>query len=43
MDYHGSHNFTDVKVSDFEARRPDVSYITELSHMVHKKLVISGN
>ena len=27
MDYHGNHYFTDVKISDFAAGRPDVSYI----------------
>ena len=27
MDYHGSHYFIDVKISDFATGRPDVSYI----------------
>ena len=31
MDYHGNHYFTDVKISDFAAGRPDVSYIIELN------------
>ena len=31
MDYHSNHYFTDVKLSDFAAGRPDVSYIIELS------------
>ena len=30
MDYHGNHYFTDVKISNFVAGRPDVSYIIEL-------------
>ena len=34
MDYHGNHYFTDVKISDFAAGRPDVSYIIELNHML---------
>ena len=29
MDYHGNRYFTDVKVSDFAAGRPDVSFIIE--------------
>ena len=36
MDYHGNHIFTDVKKNDFEIGRPCVSYIVELSHMLHK-------
>ena len=31
MDYHGNHYFTDVKISDFAAGRPDVSYVIELN------------
>ena len=31
MDNHGSHYFTDVKISDFAAGRSDVSYIIELN------------
>ena len=42
MDYHGSHYFTDVKTSDFAAGRPDVSYITELSHMLHINLLFQA-
>ena len=36
MDYHGNHYFTDVTISDCAAGRPDVLYITELNHMLHK-------
>ena len=43
MDYHGNHYFTDVKVSDFAAGRPGVSYIIELSHMLHKNLLFQAN
>ena len=39
MDYHGKHYFTDVKISDFSAVRPDVSYIMELNHMLHYNLL----
>ena len=43
MDYHGNHYFTDVKIRDFEARSPDVSYIIDLSHMQHKQLLFQAN
>ena len=32
-----------VKISDFIAGRPDVSYINELSHMLLKNLLFQGN
>ena len=35
MDYHGNHYFSDVKISDFVAGNPEVSYIIELNHMLH--------
>ena len=34
MDYHGNHYFTDVKISDFAAGRPDVSYIIEQKNLL---------
>ena len=43
MDYSGNHYFTDVKISDFAAGRPDVSYIIELNHMLHKNLLFQAN
>ena len=43
MDYHGNHYFTDVKISDFAAVRPDVYYIIELSHMLHNNLLFQAN
>ena len=44
MDYHGNHYFTDVKIiSDSAAGRPDVSYIIELKHMLHKNLLFQAN
>ena len=43
MDYHGSHYFTDVKISDFATGRPDVSYIIKLNHMLHKNLLFQAN
>ena len=43
MDYHGNYYFTGVKISDFAAGRPDVSYIIELSHMLHKYLLFQAN
>ena len=43
MDYHGNHYFTDVEISDFEAGRPDVSYIIGLSQMLHKNLLFQAN
>ena len=42
MDYHGNHYFTDVKINVFAAGSPDVSYIIELNHMLHKNFAISG-
>ena len=43
MDFHGNHYFTDVKMSDIAAGRFDVSYIIELSHMLHKNLLFQAN
>ena len=43
MDYHDNHYFTDVKISDFAAGRPDVSYIIELNHMLHYTLLFQAN
>ena len=43
MDYHGNHNFTDVKISDFSAGRSDVSYIIELNLMLHNSLLFQAN
>ena len=43
MDYHGNHYFIDVKISDFVAGRPDVSFIIELNHMLHKNLFQTNN
>ena len=43
MDFLGNHYFTDVKISDFAAGRPDVSYIIGLSHMLHKHLLFQAN
>ena len=43
MDYYGNHYFTNVKISDFAARRPDVSYIIELNHMLHHNLLFQAN
>ena len=43
MDYHGNHYFTDVKISDFAAGLPDVSYIIELNDMIHKSLQFQAN
>ena len=43
MDYHGTHYFTDVKISDLAAGRPDVSYIIELNHMLHYNLLFQAN
>ena len=43
MDYHGNHYFTNVKISDFQAGRPDVSYIIELKHMLHNNLLLQAN
>ena len=43
MDYHGNHYFTDVKISDFAAGMPDVSYNIALSHMLHKNLLFQAN
>ena len=42
-DYHGNNYFTHVKISEFAAGRPDVSYIIELSHMLHKHLLFQAN
>ena len=43
MEYHGNHNFTDIKISDCVAGRPDVSCITKLNHMLHKILLFQAN
>ena len=43
MGYRGNHYFTDVKISDFASGMPDVSYDTELSHMLHKHLLFQAN
>ena len=43
MDYHGNHYFTDVKISDFAAGRPDVSDIIELNHMLQYNLLLEEN
>ena len=43
MDFHCNHYVTDVKISDFAAGMPDVSYIIELSHMLHKHLLFQAN
>ena len=43
MDYHGNHYFTDIKLSDFAAGRPDVAYIIELNHMLHYNLLSETN
>ena len=43
MDYHGNHYFTDVKISDFAAGRPDVSYIVELNCMLLKIWLFQAN
>ena len=42
MDYHGNNYFTDVKIIEFAAGRPDVSYIIELSHKLHKHLLFQA-
>ena len=43
MDYHDNRYFNDVKISDFSAGRPDVSYNIELNHMLHKSLLFQAN
>ena len=43
MHYHGNHYSTVVKKKDFAAGRPDVSYIIELSHMLHKNVLFHAN
>ena len=43
MDFHSNHYFIDVKISDFAAERPDVSYIIELNHMLHNNLLFQAN
>ena len=42
MNYHDNHYFTDVKISDFEAGRPDVSYIIEQKPMLHYSLLFQA-
>ena len=42
MDYHGNHYFTDVKIINFVAGKPDVSYVIKLNHMLHSSAAISG-
>ena len=43
MYYHGNHYFTDVKISDFAAGRPAVSYIIELNNLLHKNVLVQAN
>ena len=43
MDFNGNHYFTDVKISEIAAGRSDLSYIIELSHMLHKNLLFQTN
>ena len=43
MAYHGDHYFTDVKISDFEAGRSDVSYSIEFSRIIHNNLLFQAN
>ena len=42
MDYHGNPYLTAVNISDFATGRSDISYIIELSHVLYKKIAISG-